>query len=126
MALYYKHDCNSPKIMNPINQRKFIMYAVISTGGKQYKVATGDTLAIELVKGNVGDTITFDNVLAVGEGADIKVGEAAKSASVQAEIVGTFRGEKLIVFKFKRRKGYSKKNGHRQNLMSVKIGEIKA
>lgn len=102
------------------------MYAVIATGGKQYKVSTGDILAIELLNGQAGDTITFENVLAVGEGSTIKAGAEAKGAKVQAEILGTFRGEKLIVFKFKRRKGYSNKNGHRQNLMQVKIGAIQA
>lgn len=103
------------------------MYAIISTGGKQYKVQSGDVLSIELVKGAAGDKIIFDRVLAVGEGSEIKSGTpTVEGATVDAEIVSTFRGEKLIVFKMKKRKGFRKKNGHRQDLMSVKIGEIKA
>lgn len=103
------------------------MYAIIKTGGKQYKVKSGDILAIETLEGKEGDAVTFSEVLAVGEGAELKTGTPfVEGATVSAEIVNFFRGEKLIVFKFKRRKGFRKRNGHRQNLMTVKIGDIKA
>lgn len=103
------------------------MYAIIKTGGKQYKVQTGDVLAIELLKGDVGETVSFDTVLAVGEGAEVKTGApTVAGAKVDAEIVNFFRGEKLIVFKMKKRKGFRKRTGHRQNLMTVKIGAITA
>ena len=101
------------------------MYAIISTGGKQYKVQTGDVISVELLDGKAGDTVTFDKVLACGEGAELKTGAPTiEGAKVEGEIQSIYRGEKLIVFKFKRRKGFRKKNGHRQNLMSVKIGAI--
>lgn len=101
------------------------MYAIISTGGKQYKVQSGDVISVELLDGKPGDTVTFDKILAAGEGAELKTGTPTiDGAKVEGEIQSVFRGEKLIVFKFKRRKGFRKKNGHRQNLMSVKIGSI--
>ncbi len=101
------------------------MYAVIATGGKQYRVETGDVIDIERIVGEVGTKITFDEVLLVGEGADIQCGTPLlKSATVSAEIVEQFRGKKLTVFKMKRRKGYRKKHGHRQELTKVTIGTI--
>lgn len=103
------------------------MYAVIETGGKQYKVIQDEIVAIERVGGEVGSTVTFDKVIAVGEeGGDIKVGAEAAKAQVTGEIVEFFRGVKVIAFKMKRRKGYRNTRGHRQNLCSVKITAINA
>jgi large subunit ribosomal protein L21 len=99
-------------------------HAVIRTGGKQYRVAQGDLLHIEKLEGNPGDKITFDEVLFLG-GDSPKFGSPLVSgAKVSAEIVSQGRGEKLIVFKFKRRKKYKRKNGHRQSFTAVKITEV--
>ena len=102
------------------------MFAVIKTGGKQYKVAAGDVLEVELVAGNAGDKIEFDQVLAVGNGGDVKAGKAVGGAKVEAEVVGQTRGPKLIVFKKRRRQNSRRKNGHRQSYTAVKILEIAA
>lgn len=101
------------------------MYAVIATGGKQYKVQANDILAIEQIPGENGDKVEFKEVLAIGEGADLKVGSPAiEGAKVEAEIVEQFRGPKLIAFKMKRRKGNRKRKGHRQELTKVRILSI--
>jgi large subunit ribosomal protein L21 len=103
------------------------MYAVIATGGKQYRVQKDDVIDIERLEGEVGAKVTFDEVLLVGEGTGIECGTPLlKSAKVTAEIVDQFRGKKLTVFKMKRRKGYRKKHGHRQELTKVKITDISA
>jgi len=97
------------------------MYAVIKTGGKQYRVAKGDKLRVEKLPGNVGDTVTFGEVLLVG-GDSVKVGQPLVSgAKVEAKIVAQDRAKKLIVFKFRRRKNYRRKNGHRQPYTELKI-----
>jgi large subunit ribosomal protein L21 len=101
------------------------MYAVIKTGGKQYRVAQGERLQVEKLPGNPGDAVSFDQVLLVGEGESIKVGTPlVKGAKVQAKIVAQEKGEKLIVFKFKRRKNQRRKNGHRQPYTRVEITSI--
>ena len=97
------------------------MYAIISTGGKQLTVRNEEVVAVERLAGEVGSKITFDKVLAIGEGAGLKVGAEAAGAKVEAEIVEHFRGPKLIAFKMKRRKGYRLRKGHRQELTKVKI-----
>lgn len=97
------------------------MYAIISTGGKQLTVRSEEVVAVERLAGEVGSKITFDKVLAIGEGAGLKVGAEAADAKVEAEIVEHFRGPKLIAFKMKRRKGYRRRKGHRQELTRVKI-----
>lgn len=97
------------------------MYAIISTGGKQLTVRNEEIVAVERLAGEVGSKIKFDKVLAVGEGAGLKVGADAAGAVVEAEIVEHFRGPKLIAFKMKRRKGYRLRKGHRQELTKVKI-----
>lgn len=99
------------------------MFAVIETGGKQYKVSKGDTLDIERLEEKEGATVKFDKVLLVDE----KIGTPALSgASVSAKIVSHKRGEKIIVFKMKAKKRYQKKQGHRQELTTVEITDIKA
>ena len=103
------------------------MYAVIQTGGKQYRAEPGQTLWVEKLPGNEGDTITFDQVLLVapGEGKDIAVGKpTVAGAKVTGQIVEQGLGEKLVVFKFRRRKNYVRRNGHRQELTAVKIDSI--
>ncbi len=102
------------------------MKAVVKTGGKQYTITEGDTLRVEKLEGQVGATINLEEVLAVGEGQDIKLGTpTVEGASVKAEILAHGRGKKVIVFKKKRRKGYKKKQGHRQDYTGIKIAEIK-
>ena len=101
------------------------MYAVIKTGGKQYRVSVGDVLAFEKIEGASGDAVSFDNVLMVADNDDIKVGTpVVDGAKVNAEILAQTKGPKITVFKMTRRKGYRKKTGHRQKLTSLKITEI--
>jgi|SRR3972149_681346 len=103
------------------------MYAVVKTGGKQYRITEGDTLRVEKLPGEVGTTVEFPEVIAVGEGTDVKVGTpTVEGARVLAEIVEQGKDKKIIIFKKKRRKGYSKKQGHRQSFTGVRIKEIKA
>lgn len=97
------------------------MFAVIKTGGKQYKVAMDDVIAIEKLPGETGAAITFDEVLMVGD----KIGAPLVSgASVSAQVIDQFKTEKVIVFKKKRRQNYRRKNGHRQQMTLVKITAI--
>ncbi len=100
-------------------------YAIISTGGKQYKVAPGSVLEVELLDGDAGEKMTIGSVLAVRKGDKFKVGTPEiKGATVSAELVGQIKGKKVINFKYKRRKGYHRKVGHRQKLTRLKIVEI--
>ena len=103
------------------------MYAIIKTGGKQYKVKTGDLVEIEKLDTEVGGKVTFDEVLASGEeGGKLNYGAPVLAgATVEAEVKDQFRGKKVIAFKMKRRKGYRRTHGHRQSLTRVQIGEIK-
>jgi large subunit ribosomal protein L21 len=101
------------------------MYAVVETGGRQYRVSPGDTIDVEKLPGDVGDTVTLSNVLLLGSGAETTIGTPQlPEARVEAQIVAQKRGEKIIIFKHKRRKGYRRKQGHRQSLTSLKIMEI--
>lgn len=101
------------------------MYAVIKTGGKQYRVAQGDRLRVEKLPGNVGDTVTLGEVLLVGSGDGVKIGQPTVSgAKVEAKILGQDRGEKVIIFKFRRRKNYRRKTGHRQPFTALEITGI--
>lgn len=102
------------------------MNAVVKTGGKQYAVSEGDLIDVELLEGSVGDKIELTDVLSLGTGDDLKVGTpTVEGASVLCEVVGEGRGKKVIVFKKKRRKGYKKKQGHRQGFISLRVAEIK-
>jgi large subunit ribosomal protein L21 len=103
------------------------MYAVLETGSKQYRVAAGDTLQIERLAVEAGQPFTFDRVLLVNNDGKLSVGSpTVASATVVADVVEHIRGEKKLTFKMKRRKGYHKSIGHRQELTVVKIKEIKA
>ena len=101
------------------------MYAIISTGGKQYKVSEGDIITIEKLGVEAGETVTFDQVIAVNDGT-MKVADDVKNATVTASVVKEGRGKKVIVYKYKRKTGYHKKNGHRQAYTQVKIDKINA
>jgi large subunit ribosomal protein L21 len=101
------------------------MYAVIQTGGKQYRVATGDRLRVEKLPGDRGATLTFDNILMVGGEGTTRVGTpTVAGVKVTAEVVAQDRAKKIIVFKFKRRKNYRRKHGHRQSYTELKITGI--
>lgn len=98
------------------------MYAVIATGGKQFKVQEKEVITVERLCGQAGEKVAFTEVLACGEGAGLKFGTPTiAGAKVEGEIVEHIRGPKLIAFKIKRRKGYRKKKGHRQELTKVRI-----
>ena len=103
------------------------MYAVLETGGKQYRVIAGDTLEIERLAIEAGQPVTFDRVLLVNADGKLSVGNpTVASATVLADVIAHKRGVKVIAFKMKRRKGYHRTVGHRQELTVVKIKEIKA
>lgn len=102
------------------------MYAVIRTGGKQYKVGPGDIVRVEKLAGNTGDTVTLSDILLISQEGDIKIGQpTVAGAQVTGKIVDQARADKIIVFKKKRRKGYRKKQGHRQPYTALKIEDIK-
>lgn len=109
------------------SRHKTMAYAIIKTGGKQYRVNVGDTIDVEKLDLAEGDTATFDQVLAHGEGESINVGRPTLAgATVVGKVVSQYRGEKLVIFKFRRRKGFHKKKGHRQDITKVEITAINA
>ncbi len=99
------------------------MFAIVRTGGKQYRVAAGDKIAVEKLAGEAGETVTLGDVLLAGDGGEVK---SAEGVVVSAEIIAQARGEKVIVFKKRRRHNYRRKNGHRQSLTLLKITAIGA
>ena len=103
------------------------MYAVVKTGGKQYKVTEGATIEVNRVSGDEGSALTIDSVLMVNQDGSVKIGTPTiAGAKVEAEVVRHTRGPKLVIWKMKRRKGYRNKNGHRQDLSVLKINKISA
>lgn len=103
------------------------MYAVLETGGKQYRVAAGDKVEIERVSVEVGQPVTFERVLLINRDGLISVGApVVNGAKVVADVVEHKRGDKVVIWKMKRRKGYHKKQGHRQDLTVVQVKEINA
>ncbi len=103
------------------------MYAVIKTGGKQYRVVTGETLKVELISGDIGSSIVLDKVLMVSDGEKLSVGKPMLlGATVAATIVSHGRGDKVRIFKMRRRKHYQKNQGHRQNYTEIRIDGISA
>jgi len=101
------------------------MYAVMTTGGRQYRVSPGDTIDVEKLTGAVGETDTVTNVQLVGQGAEVIVGApAVAGVRVEAQIIAQKRGKKIIIFKHRRRKGYRRKQGHRQSLTSLRVTGI--
>ena len=101
------------------------MYAVIQTGGKQYRVKSGEQVKVELLPEAVGAAVSFDKVLMLGEGDSVRVGTPlVAGAKVKATVISQGRGEKVRIFKMRRRKHYAKTQGHRQNYTEVRIDEI--
>ena len=102
------------------------MYAIVNIAGKQYKVAEGDKLQVARLSSKVGDKVNFNKVMLTDDGKDIKIGKpAVKGAMVSAEILEHGRLKKILVYKKKRRKGYQRKNGHRQDFSSIMVNSIK-
>jgi large subunit ribosomal protein L21 len=103
------------------------MYAVIETGGKQYRVAPGQTIEVDTIAGDIGADVEFDRVLALSnESNELVLGDALTKARVRGKIAAHGRGDKVIVFKFKRKKQYKRTIGHRQNYTRVQVQEIVA
>jgi len=103
------------------------MYAVVNSGGKQYKVQQGQVLRIEKIPGDVGNPVTFEQVLMFSDGENVSIGQPAlKDIAVEGHIVEQGKAKKIIVFKYKRRKRYRRKKGHRQDFTAVRIDGIKA
>ncbi len=103
------------------------MYAVIKTGGKQYKVATGEKIKVEKIAAEVGQVITIDQVLAIGAGAELRVGTPLlQGASVMATVVAQGKHDKVRIFKMRRRKHYQKRQGHRQTFTELEISAVNA
>ncbi len=103
------------------------MHAIIETGGKQYKVAEGDVLFIEKLPADAGDAVVFDRVLAVLDGGNATIGTpVVDGATVEASVVKNGKGKKIMIFKYNAKKGYRKRQGHRQPYTKVEIGKIKA
>src|SRR3954468_12518084 len=109
----------------PVQTVESLMYAVIKTGGKQYKVAPGEKLKVETIPADVGAEVILDQVLMVGEGESVRLGQpTVAGATVTATVVSHGRGEKVKIFKMRRRKHYQKHQGHRQNFTEVRIDDI--
>ena len=102
------------------------MYAIIKTGGKQYKVAEGDTIRVEKLKAEIGDTVTFDDVKLLAKDGAVVDKKKLESVKVEGTVTGQEKAKKIVVLKFKRRKGYKRKQGHRQKLTRLQITKIKA
>ncbi|MFO7637179.1 MAG: 50S ribosomal protein L21 [Clostridia bacterium] len=103
------------------------MYAIIETGGKQFRVAEGDVVYVEKLDLSEGEKLTFDKVLAFNDGTSLKVGNPyLKGVDVKATVLSNGRGKKIVVFKFKAKKGYAKKQGHRQPYTKIQIDGIAA
>lgn len=101
------------------------MYAIVHTGGKQYKIQEGETLRLEKLAGDIGSEVTFDRVLMVSDGENVTMGRPVlENAAVKGHIVEQGKAKKILVFKFKRRKRYRRKQGHRQQFTSVMIDKI--
>jgi large subunit ribosomal protein L21 len=103
------------------------MYAVVATGGKQYKVQQGDVLRVEKLTGEVGSEVAFDQVLLFSDGENVQIGQPVlEGAVVKGHIIEQGKSKKIIVFKYKRRKRYRRKQGHRQQYTAIKIDAIEA
>ncbi|MBV9158271.1 MAG: 50S ribosomal protein L21 [Acidobacteriaceae bacterium] len=101
------------------------MYAVIETGGKQYRVVPGQTIEVDTINGDIGADVEFDRVLAISnDSQELVLGDALKTARVRGKIAAHGRGDKILVFKFKRKKQYKRTIGHRQNYTRVEVQEI--
>ena len=120
-------NADSLSVSEAKSTERAYMYAVIKTGGKQYKVAAGEKIKVEQIAADVGQEIVLDQVLAVGNGAELTVGAPwVAGASVKATVVAQGRHDKVRIFKMRRRKHYQKRQGHRQNFTEIQIGAVNA
>lgn len=101
------------------------MYAIVSTGGKQLKVAVGDMVAVEKLNAQIGDELDLDVLFLADEDQIVMDKDSLEKAKVTVEVIDHFRGEKLVIFKFQKRKGYKRTQGHRQDLTRIRIKEIR-
>lgn len=114
-----------PQAASLLRREKLTMYAIIMTGGKQYKVSEGDIISVEKLGLELGEKVVFDQVVAVSNGDALTIGEpVVNGASVEATVIENFKGKKIRIFKYKPKKGYRKRQGHRQALTKVVIGKI--
>jgi large subunit ribosomal protein L21 len=112
---------------NGFESERADMYAVIKTGGKQYRVAAGEKIKVEQIAADVGQEITIEEVLAVGNGGDLKIGTPlVAGASVKVKVLAQGRHDKVRIFKMRRRKHYQKHGGHRQNFTELEISAVNA
>ena len=103
------------------------MYAIVKSGGKQYKIQEGDVIRVEKIPGDLDNPISFDQVLMFSDGENVRIGQPAlNNVTVKGHIVEQGKGKKIIVFKYKRRKRYRRKQGHRQQYTAIKIDQIEA
>ncbi|MDE5966035.1 MAG: 50S ribosomal protein L21 [Lachnospiraceae bacterium] len=102
------------------------MYAIVATGGKQYKVAEGDIILVEKLGAEAGEKVTLEDVIVVNKDGELLFGDKVAAASVTASVVENVKGKKVTVYKYKRKTGYHKKQGHRQNYSKIKIEAINA
>ena len=103
------------------------MYAIVDSGGKQYKIHEGEILRVEKIPGEVGSPVSFDKVLMVSDGENVRIGKPVlENVAISGHIVEQGKAKKIIVFKYKRRKRYRRKQGHRQQYTSIKVDSIKA
>jgi large subunit ribosomal protein L21 len=112
---------------NQRRKERVVMYAVVRTGGKQYRVSQGDRFRIEKIPGEIGQEVTFNDVLMIGGAGDVRIGRPqVEGASVSARILEQDRAKKVIVFQYKKRQDYAKKQGHRQAFTRVEVTGIQA
>jgi large subunit ribosomal protein L21 len=124
---FTRQRAHLPGTANPTEKGFDFMYAVIETGGKQYRVAPGQTIQVDTIAGDVGADVEFDRILAISnESNELVLGDALRSARVRGKIAAHGRGDKILVFKFKRKKQYKRTIGHRQNYTRVEVQEILA
>jgi large subunit ribosomal protein L21 len=103
------------------------MYAIVNTGGKQYKIQQGDILRVEKIPGEIGSSVSFDKVLMFSDGENVNIGQPVlDNVAVKGHIIEQGKAKKIIVFKYKRRKRYRRKQGHRQQYTAIKIDSIQA
>src|SRR5205807_10507999 len=113
-------------VFAPFLKGKSMAYAVIKTGGRQYRVAEGDVITVDKLALETGKDVTFSDVLLTSDGKSLKLGADLKNAKVIAEVLGQTKGDKVVAFKYKRRKGYHRTVGHRSQLTKLKIKSIGA
>jgi len=123
---YLSGESASGTVRGPLKGVCYMSYAIFKTGGKQYRVSQGDVIDVEKLDHSEGDRVVFSDVLMLAEGASIKVGQELENVTVEAEVDRQYKGEKVLAYKYRRRKGYHRTVGHRRRLTRLKITGIKA